>query len=367
MIERLARYVGVRSLSREEGELADLVRADLSAAGLAVQRDGNNVWCEIGDRPRPRLMLNSHLDTVPAAGGWAGDPWTLQRVGDRLIGLGANDAKGCVVAMTEAALAIKRSLDAGKPLGGTIVLALTAEEEISGKGLGTILDKLAPIDTALVGEPTNLVPMTAQRGLLILRGHAHGQASHPANTPSDEYNAIAIAARDVARLREFDWGAEHPLLGRCHAQVTRIAGGVANNVVPDACEFTIDIRTTPVETHAALTQRLGAALESEIRVHSDRLVPVQTETDEPIVAAVLDALPGARPTGSRAMSDMVYLSQVPAVKIGPGESARSHTVSEFVRAPELAAGAVAYERIVRAYMAIMAEQPGAVGASELAQ
>jgi acetylornithine deacetylase len=367
MIDRLTRYVGVRSLSREERELADIVCADLELAGLHVEREVNNVWCVLGDRPTPRLLLNSHLDTVPATAGWDGDAWTLRRDGDRLIGLGANDAKGCVVAMIEAVLAIKRALDAGAPLGGTVVLATTAEEEISGHGLGTILEQLGPLDAALVGEPTDLVPMIAQRGLLILRGQARGRAAHPANTPTDETNAIATAARDIARLRDFDWGAPHALLGRCHAHVTRIEGGVANNVVPDTCEFTIDVRTTPAETHAALTARLAAAMESDVRVHSDRLVPVETDSNAPIVSAVLSALPGSRATGSRAMSDMVYLGGIPAVKIGPGESARSHTANEYIRVSELADGASAYDRTIRAYFAATAGRESEVGASKVAR
>lgn len=352
MIERLARYVGVRSLSRQEGELAALVRGELEQAGMTVRQQGANLWCEIGDAPRPRLLLNSHLDTVPPGEGWSADPWTLRREPDadgdeRLIGLGANDAKGCLVAMIEAAMALR---DAGGP-GGTLVLALTAEEEISGQGLETILERIAPIDAAIVGEPTGLAPMIAQRGLLILKATARGRTSHPANTPTDETNAIAIAARDIARLRAFDWGPPHPLLGRPHAQATRIEAGIASNVVPDRCAFTLDVRTVPGESHGALLGRLQSALASELRVHSDRLVPVETAADEPIVRAALAALPGAALQGSRAMSDMVFLRGVPTVKIGPGASPRSHTPDEFVRVSELRAGAAAYERIARTYFA----------------
>src|SRR6185369_18047312 len=106
-------------------------------------------------------LLNSHLDTVPAGEGWSHDPWTPQFANGALSGLGANDAKGCVTAMIECALELKRVVDAGGKLGGTVVLALTAEEEISGQGLSAILNELGPIDAALVGEPTGLTPMTA--------------------------------------------------------------------------------------------------------------------------------------------------------------------------------------------------------------
>lgn len=351
MLERLARYVSIRSISREEGRLADTVTADLAAAGLHVERVGNNVWCESGDARRPRLLLNSHLDTVPPGSGWTGDPWTPRIDGDRLTGLGANDAKGCVVAMVEAVLRVQASLARGERLGGTIVLALTAEEEISGQGLGTIVQRLGPLDAALVGEPTSLVPMIAQRGLLVLKGRAAGRTAHPANTPPDQAaNAIVAALRDIMRLAEFDWGPAHPLLGRTHANVTRIAGGVANNVIPDSCEFVVDVRTTPIESHAALVARLRAALECELSIHSDRLVPFETRPDEPIVQACLRALPGAVPAGSPAMSDIVFLAGVPAVKIGPGDTRRSHTPDEYVLGSELSAGAAAYERMIREFL-----------------
>ncbi|MBK9120586.1 MAG: M20/M25/M40 family metallo-hydrolase [Phycisphaerales bacterium] len=352
MIARLVRYVAIRSLSRAEDALADAICADLAAEGLRAERRGNNVWCAVGDAPRPRLLLNSHLDTVPPGAGWRHDPWEPQLEGGRLSGLGANDAKGCVVALLEAFLALYRALRAGAALGGTVVLALTAEEETSGAGLGTIRDALAPLDAALVGEPTALLPLTAQRGLLILRCVARGTTAHPANTePAAADNAIVHAVEDVQRLRTFDWGPTHPLLGRCHGHVTMLQGGVARNVIPDECEFFLDIRTTPAESHQALTTRLRAALRSAVHVHSERLGPVETPAAADIVQAACAALPGVRPAGSPAMSDMVFLPDVPAVKIGPGDTRRSHTPNEYLTVDELTAGAAAYERIARAYFA----------------
>lgn len=350
MIDRLGRMVAVRSVSGEEAALADLLTAELSAEGLAVQRSAANLWCAVGDQPRPRLLLNSHIDTVPPGAGWSGDPWTLRTIGERLTGLGANDAKGCVTAMTECALRLQCRLRRGETLGGTVVLALTAEEETSGPGLSAILPALAPLDAALVGEPTGLTPMIAQRGLLILRCVARGRSGHPANTPSGGGdNAIHTAAADISALHALDWGPAHPLLGRCHAHVTMIAGGVARNVVPDTCEFFVDIRTTPPERHADLVQRARAAARSEVHVHSDRLEAMETPADSVIVQAVRTALPEGRPAGSPAMSDMVFLTGVPAVKIGPGETRRSHTADEYVTAAELQAGADAYERIALEY------------------
>ncbi len=352
VIERLTRLVAIRSVSREEDAIAADVFAELQSAGLKPQRLGCNVWCELGDAPRPRLLFNSHLDTVPPAAGWTADPWSPTRLADRIEGLGANDAKASVSAMIEAAIALRNQLGAGAKLGGTLVLALTAEEEISGKGLSELIPALRPIDAAIVGEPTALVPMIAQRGLLILRCVAHGRTGHPANTPGDtKDNAIANAAAEILRLREFDFGPAHPLLGRCHAHVTKIEGGVALNVIPDSCEFHVDIRTTPLQPHDELVAKLKEYLHCEVNVRSQRLIPVQTNPDERIVQAVARALPGAAPAGSPAMSDMVFLAGIPSVKIGPGDTHRSHTPDEFITPDELAAGAAAYERIAREYFA----------------
>ncbi|MCP4592801.1 MAG: M20 family metallo-hydrolase [bacterium] len=350
MIERLGRLVTIRSVSGEEKSIADAVSLELEKAGLRVHRQGHNLWAEVGDRPQPRLLLNSHLDTVPPGDGWSGDPWTLQVMGNQLVGLGANDAKGCVTALMEAFLSTGRRIESGEPLRGTVVLALTAEEEISGAGLNTIVERLAPLDAAIVGEPTALTPMIAQRGLLILHGETHGRSAHPANTPMQSAdNAILTAAHQLTRLADFDWGATHPLLGRCHAHVTTIQGGVAQNVVPDRCEFCLDIRTTPVETHAELCARLRCHLDCDLHIHSDRLVPVQTDPQARIVQAVVRAVPDQSPAGSPAMSDMVFLDGIPSVKIGPGVSRRSHTPNEYILEQELLAGAAAYERIIREY------------------
>ena len=357
MIELLAKLTAIPSVSRQEGAIADAVSAELAAAGLTVRRVGHNVWCELGDAPRPRLLLNSHLDTVPPGSAWSADPCTPRLEGERLTALGANDAKGCLTAMITAIGSLQRLRATGERLGGTLLLALTAEEEISGNGLGSVLDEIRPIDAAVVGEPTGLVPMIAQRGLLVLRGTARGRSMHPANAvPGRSDNAIVHAARDLLALETFDWGPPHPLLGRCHANVTRIQGGIANNVIPDACEFMLDIRTTPLESHAALSARLQRALTSELRVHSDRLAPIETAADAAIVRAVLQVLPKTTPAGSASMSDMVFLRDIPAVKFGPGDTARSHTPDEYITRSELEAGAAAYEQIVRAYLRLMSQE-----------
>ena len=161
------------------------------------------------------------------------------------------------------------------------------------------------------------------------------------------------AAEDVLRLREFDWGPIHPRLGRAHGNVTTIRGGIAHNVIPDTCQYCLDVRTTPLEPHPALYARLKAHLRSDLSVRSDRLVPIETPEDSPIVKAAC-AASGNKPQGSATMSDMVFLAGIPAVKIGPGQSNRSHTRDEYILEAELIDGAAAYGRIIRSYFAAAA-------------
>ncbi|TWT44580.1 Acetylornithine deacetylase [Phycisphaerae bacterium RAS1] len=362
LIERLLRLTSIKCLSGQEAAVADAIQSELAAAGIAVRRLGDNVVCEIGDAPRPRLLVNSHLDTVPPAAGWTSDPWTPRWENRRITALGANDAKASVCAMIEAVLALRESQSRGIACEGTVILALTTEEETTGRGLRETLPALLPIDAALVGEPTDLIPMIAQRGLLILRCTARGRTSHPANTPANTGdNAIINALQAVAQLRSFDWGPPHAMLGACHAHVTKIAGGVATNVIPDACEFWVDVRTTPEQPHQEIVEQLRSHLACEVQVHSDRMAPVHTEPGAAIVRAIRLVFPEREPRGSATMSDMVTLQGIPSVKIGPGLSARSHTPDEYITIDELMAGAVAYERICRAYFQECAAEEGRHG------
>lgn len=350
LVDRLLRLTAISCVSGREAAVADAVQAELEADGATVRRNGDNIVCEVGDALRPRLLLNSHLDTVPPAAGWTDDPWTPRHVGNRIIALGANDAKASVCAMIEAFRVIRADLQRGRPVRGTLVLALTTEEETTGRGLRETLPLMLPIDAALVGEPTDLTPMIAQRGLLILKCVARGRSSHPGNTPSDTPdNAIINAMSAIRQLYGIDWGPPHAMLGACHAHVTRIAGGVATNVIPDACEFWVDVRTTPDQRHTEMIERLRTQLPCEVHVHSDRMVPVSTDPEATIVRSACRAVPGRDPGGSATMSDMVSLAGIPSVKIGPGQSVRSHTPDEYITIDELVAGAAAYERICRAY------------------
>jgi acetylornithine deacetylase len=348
-VQRLQKMIATPSVSKNEHAVADYLQTELQSLGFNVERYLNNLWTQFGDAPSPTLLLNSHIDTVPAGNNWSADPHNPIIRDNHLFGLGSNDAGASVTCLIEAAHKIHTDLNNNQPLGGRVILALTSEEENTGKGLGEILPKLPTIEAAIIGEPTELIPMTAQRGLLILKCTAKGKTSHPANTPADSpANAIHTAARDILTINQFDWGPPHPLLGQCHAHTTMINAGTARNVVPDQCEFWIDIRTTPNQPHHELAKKIADALKSEIHIHSHRLVPVETKNNERIVRAAVQAT-GNQPQGSRAMSDMVFLPDTPAVKIGPGVSNRSHTPDEFIKLDELATGVETYAQLIRYY------------------
>jgi acetylornithine deacetylase len=342
--ELLEALVAIPSVSGQEGALADALQARLAGMGFAVSRKGHNLWFEVG-QGGPRLLVNSHLDTVPPCAGWTSDPFAPAWSGTRLTGLGANDAKGCVAAMVLAAAALQAD-PAAPP--GTAVFAFTAEEETGGAGLGTILGDLGALDAALVGEPTGLQPCLAQRGMLMLRCVAKGLSAHVAH-PELGDNAIHKAARDIAKLAAKTY-APHPLLGTASPQVTTIQGGLAKNQVPDAVEFFVDVRTTPNLDNASVARDLDAELESEVHVHSARYLPKATPADHPIAKAAVEAS-GHAGVGSATASDWAFLGDLPAVKVGPGDTMRSHRPDEWLDLAELEAGAAFYGRAIRAYFA----------------
>lgn len=346
--ELLRQLVSIPSPSGEEAAVADFAQGLLAEWGLAPQRVGHNVWCEVG-KGAPRLLMATHLDTVKPCAGWSEDPWSPVWRHGRLSGLGANDAKGCATAMMLAARALKdRSLE------GRVVVALCAEEETGGPGgIRSLLPHLGAFDGALVGEPTNLQPCLAQRGMLLLDCVARGESAHVAHAALAE-NAIHKAARDIARLAAMTFE-PHPLLGATRAQVTAVKGGLALNQVPDACSFSVDLRTTPNLDHAELSERIARELESEVSVRSDRYLPKATDAAHPVAQAALMASGKAAHRGSATTSDWAHLGALPAVKIGPGDTHRSHRPDEFITEAELLAGVAFYTQVAQTFFSLCAK------------
>ena len=341
--------VAIPSVSGQEQLLSDHLTSLLEAEGFDLHRQGPNLWFEVGTEG-PRLLLASHLDTVPPCDGWSSDPLKPWWVKERLFGLGANDAKGCVAAMVLAAVALR----AKAPKGIRIVFAFTAEEEVGGRGILELLPLMGPLDAAVVGEPTGLRICTAQRGMLILKCSAKGEAAHVAH-PHLGDNAIHKAARDIMKLGTLRFE-PHVLLGETRAQVTTVSGGRARNQVPDLCEFFVDLRTTPNLDPAAVTERIAGELESDVTVHSDRYRAVATPAGEPLVIAALFAAGKKGGVGSPTTSDWAFLAHLPTVKAGPGDTHRSHRPDEWLSLPELLGGAAFYEKLARQYAHIATQE-----------
>jgi acetylornithine deacetylase len=345
MLDLLAQMVSIQSLSREEHACAEFVESWARDAGFSPRRIGNNVVVELGSG-NPRLMLNSHIDTVPQCSGWLADPWT-PRIGDgKLIGLGANDAKGCVVAMLLAAQRLKQT---GWNGPGTLVVLISAEEEIGGDG-GVLLalPELEPMDAALNGEPTELAPCTAQRGMLLLECTSQGSSGHAAHAHKlGLENAIHSAARDIVRLSEMQF---EPYLDVhvARPQVTVVNGGLSHNQVPDRCEFQVDLRTTPNLDHESILAQIRSQLECNVACRSGRYLPVSTELAHPIVRAALAGC-GKAAYFSDTCSDWSLYGSIPTVKIGPGVSNRSHRPEEHLHESELRSGVDVYAAIASAF------------------
>lgn len=349
-VEVLKQLVATPSLSGEEAELAGVVVELARSWGLDAQPAGRNVVIRVGSEDGPRLLLNSHLDTVAPVSGWPHDPFIPREEDGRISGLGANDAKGCVTAMLCAVAGIS-----GRHLAGQVVLALTVDEEIGGgdDGLERLIHELGPLDAAVIGEPTSLDICCAQKGLLILEVETTGAARHAAHAHRlPGANAIQEAARAISALDGWSPGKPHPLLGPVTCHVTTIEGGTRRNVIPDRCVFCLDIRTVDDGAIGDIVDEVSSITNAEVRIRSDRLRYFSTDPESEIALAARRANPDSAIIGSATLSDAVWTRHLPTIKVGPGRTERSHTASEYVTRSELEAGVVFYARLIEEFLAL---------------
>ena len=327
---------------KEEAVVARL-EAEFKELGWKPRVSGRNLTTTLDGGEGPLLLLNSHTDTVPVGEEWTKDPLAANIEDGRIYGRGTNDAKGCLTAMILGAAAAFKT----RAPKGRVMIAASCEEEVLGQGLEKLLPNLPRPDAAVVGEPTGLKPAVAQKGLIVLEITAHGRAAHAAH--GGGVNAVEAAARDVLALSGLAFDREHASLGRPSLNVTQILGGARHNVIPDRCKIVLDIRTTPEYSADEIVARVRETAKGEIFVRSSRLGSVETDPDHPIVKAALAANPHSKPYGSATLSDWVFLKGVPTVKVGPGDTRRSHTPDEYLEVAELEAGVLYYERLIRNY------------------
>jgi acetylornithine deacetylase len=342
--ELLARLVTTPSLSRQETATAELIHDYLNDYGITAHRHLNNVWARSRNwvPGRMTVLLNSHHDTVKPAAGYTRDPYAATVEDGKLYGLGSNDAGGALVSLIAAFL----ELENDDRLGVNLVLAATAEEEISGpNGIAALLPLLPPLDCGIVGEPTLLDLAVTERGLVVLDGHTEGQSGHAAR--KEGVNALYLAVDDIAAIRDHHFQRESAHLGPTGATVTVIHSGTQHNVVPDRCSFVVDLRVNDAYTNEEAVAELQSVCRHAILTpRSLRLQSSRIEADHPLVRAACSIRPSAMLYGSPTLSDQALLP-FPTLKVGPGDSARSHSADEFIYLNEIEEGVGFYTELLR--------------------
>ncbi len=350
-IDLLKKMIAIPSLSREEKEVADLIEQYLRENGVTTGRLINNVYAlnKYFDPAKKSILLNSHHDTVKPAKGYTTDPFTPTEIEGRLIGLGSNDAGGPLVSL----IATFIHFFDRENLPFNIILAATAEEEISGtNGIelllkdGIFLDTLQGSDFmgGLVGEPTKMQMAVAERGLLVMDATVHGKAGHAAR--EEGINAIYLAMQDIQAIAKMDFEKTSELLGKTTAKVTAIeTDNKAHNVVPSSCRFVLDVRVNEKYDFDEVIDYLKATLKAELVPRSFRMKSSMIALDHPIVKAGKQL--GLSHYGSPTTSDKA-LMPFPVLKIGPGDSARSHTADEYIYISEIENGISIYVQLIEA-------------------
>ncbi len=350
-IDLLKKMIAIPSLSREEKEVADLIEKYLQENGVTTGRLINNVYAlnKYFDPAKKSILLNSHHDTVKPAKGYTTDPFTPTEIEGRLIGLGSNDAGGPLVSLIATFIHFFNR----ENLPFNIILAATAEEEISGtNGIelllkdGIFLDTLQGSDFmgGLVGEPTKMQMAVAERGLLVMDATVHGKAGHAAR--EEGINAIYLAMQDIQAIAKMDFEKTSELLGKTTAKVTAIeTDNKAHNVVPSSCRFVLDVRVNEKYDFDEVIDYLKATLKAELVPRSFRMKSSMIALDHPIVKAGKQL--GLSHYGSPTTSDKA-LMPFPALKIGPGDSARSHTADEYIYISEIENGISIYVQLIEA-------------------
>ena len=341
-VELLECLITKPSTSRDETLAAEVLQAHMEAWGLKPQRIGNNLvaYGEMAEN-RPTLLLNAHIDTVKPVSTWTRDPYKPTLEGDRLYGLGANDCGGGLVSL----LQVFRILTTQTPSPNTynIIYVASAEEEVSGQnGIAMVLPQLPQIDVAIVGEPTGMQPAIAEKGLMVIDGVAHGKSGHAAR--DEGVNAIYEALDDLVWLRDYKFKKKSILLGPTKMSVTVVNSGTQHNVVPDECHFIIDVRTNEYYQNEYLFAFLQKHMKKcELKARSFRLSSSHIPVGHPLVQRCISL--GMKPFGSPTLSDQT-LMPFPSLKLGPGQSARSHSADEYICISEIEDAITTYLKLL---------------------
>ena len=335
-VQLLINMIKTPSLSGDEEDVAILIRDFLEQRSVTVQTVKNNTWCrnKYWDDNKPVILLNSHIDTVRPVDGWTYDPYGATVQDGKVIGLGSNDAGGPLVSLLAVFLWFYEKED----LPFNLIFAATAEEESSGKnGVALMVSVFPHVDFAVVGEPTQMSLAVAEKGLVVVDCVAKGRAGHAAR--NEGINSIYLALDDIDKIRKYSFGKVSDLLGNVKMTVTQIESGFQHNVIPDTCRFVIDIRTNELYSNEDVVNILKGLIRSEVTPRSLRLNSSGISHDHPFVQKAV-AL-GIECYGSPTLSDQ-SLMPYKSIKIGPGDSARSHTADEYIYSWEIEKGIETY-------------------------
>ena len=339
-VDLLRKLISISSLSKEEMQTATVIEQFLQDRGVKTHRTVNNVWAynEHFDSKKPTILLNSHHDTVKPNPGYSNDPLAADIIDGKLFGLGSNDAGGCLVSLIAAFL----HFHGQENLKYNLCFAATAEEEISGKnGIELVIPEFGLLEFAIVGEPTLMDLSIAERGLMVLDCVSQGKAGHAARQEGD--NAIYNAITDIEWFRTYEFAKKSSLFGPIKMSVTVIEAGSQHNVVPAVCKFTVDVRVTDAYRNEEVLKIIRQNVNCEVTPRSTRIKSSSISEDHPIVKAGISL--GRKTYGSPTTSDQALLD-IPSLKIGPGDSARSHMANEFIYVDEIEQGIDLYIQLI---------------------
>lgn len=333
-VELLKVLISTPSISREESDATDRLQTFIERSmpvKFEMHRHINNIWCIAPgfDASRPTLLLDAHIDTVKPTAEWSTPPFTPIVDGDKITGLGSNDDGASLVTMLQVFYYLCEN-----PQSYNVIFLVSAEEEVSGKnGIESVIPLLPPIDCAIIGEPTNMQPAIAEKGLMVLDCVAKGVAGHAARDLGK--NAIYEAMRDIEWFRTYNSFESSPLLGNVKMSVTQINAGTQHNVIPDSCSYVVDVRSNECYSNAELLQIIRESVDSQVEPRSLRLNSSSISELHPLVERAVSL--GLKPFGSPTLSNQALLN-IPTLKMGPGDSTRSHTANEFIYIGEIEQG-----------------------------